>query len=176
MKLGRCTFHDCSVQADADRITVVAANADRVTLMDKVTRAGLHFMSRGRISGIHSQAYGIFSAYDPPREDYRIWGLCQWFQNMRLPYYHMLADGRFEDMKSLFGYYHRLLPVSKARTKAWYNIEGTFFPEVTRQSGLYDSGEMGMRCQSVAGEKPPIATNPYIRYHREGGWSSRCSP
>jgi alpha-L-fucosidase 2 len=58
----------------------VAANADRVTLMDKVTRAASHSMSRGNISGIHSQAYGIFSAYDPPREDYRIWGPCQWFQ------------------------------------------------------------------------------------------------
>ena len=52
---------------------------------------------------------------------------------MRLPYYHMLADGRFEDMKSLFNFYHRVLEVSKARTKAWYNIsEGTFFPETMR--------------------------------------------
>ena len=56
----------------------VAASAARVTLLDKVTRAASHFMSRGLISGIHSQAYGIFSAYDPPREDYRIWGPCQW--------------------------------------------------------------------------------------------------
>ena len=71
----------------------VASNAARVTLMDKVTRASSHFMARGQISGIHSQAYGIFSAYDPPREDYRIWGPCQWFQNMRLPYYHMLPIG-----------------------------------------------------------------------------------
>lgn len=85
---------------------------------------------------------------------------------MRLPYYHMLADGRFEDMKSLFNFYHRVLEVSKARTKAWYNIdEGTFFPETMRQSGLYDSGEMGMRCESAADEKVPVATNPYIRYY-----------
>ena len=93
---------------------------------------------------------------------------------MRLPYYHMLADGRFEDMKSLFEFYHRVLNVSIARSKAWYNIsEGTFFPETMRQSGLYDSGEMGMRCQSAqaAGEggEVPVASNPYIRYHREGG-------
>ena len=32
----------------------------------------------------------------------------------------MLADGRFEDMKSLFNFYHRVLSVSKARTKAWF--------------------------------------------------------
>ena len=63
-----------------------------------------------------------------------------------------------------------MLEVSKARTKAWYNIDqGTFFPETMRQSGLYDSGEMGWRCESAGGDKLPIATNPYIRYHREGG-------
>ena len=82
----------------------IAAQAERVTLMDKVTRAAIHSQSFGNISGIHSQAYGIWSAYPAPQEDYRIWGPCQWFQNMRLPYYHMLADGRFESMKSLFNF------------------------------------------------------------------------
>ena len=45
----------------------------------------------------------------------------------------MLADGRFEDMKSLFGFYFRMLDVSKARTKAWFGISGTFFPETKQQ-------------------------------------------
>ena len=82
----------------------------------------------------------------------------------------MLADGRFEDMKSLFNFYHRVLAVSKARTKEWFGIEGTYFPETMRQSGLYDSGEMGFRCNfTTGGDTGPIPTNPYIRYHREGG-------
>ena len=110
----------------------------------------------------------------------------------------MLADGRFEDMKSLFGFYFRMLDVSKARTKAWFGISGTFFPETKQQvrtrtrtsdirayalsplirfpvcaldhtqSGIYDSGGLGWGCKS-ASPTSPIPGNTYIRYHREGG-------
>ena len=111
----------------------IAVQADRVTLLDKVNRAAFHSMAMGKISAIKFNAYGIFSAYPSPKEDFRIWGACQWFQNIRLPYYHMLADGRFEAMKSLFGFYRRIFGVSKARTQAWYNITGTFFPETKQQ-------------------------------------------
>ena len=45
----------------------------------------------------------------------------------------MLSDGRFEDMKSLFGFYFDMLPVSKARTSSWFNISGTFFPETKQR-------------------------------------------
>ena len=48
----------------------------------------------------------------------------------------MLADGRTDDMKSLFGFYHSIFDVSKARTRAWFNMSGTFFPETKQQSGL----------------------------------------
>eukprot|EP01052_Picozoa_sp_SAG31_P028597 SAG31_NODE_2774_length_5106_cov_5.381748_7_plen_635_part_00 len=146
----------------------VAAEADRVSLLDRVNRAAFHSMAMGNISAIKFNAYGIYSAYPSPLEDYRIWGPCQWFQNIRLPYYHMLADGRFEEMKSLFGFYFRMLAVSKARTKAWYGITGTFFPETKQQTGIYDSGGMGWSCRS-ASPTVPIPGNTYIRYHREGG-------
>lgn len=100
--------------------TAVAAKAGRVTLMDKISRAAFHSMALGE-HAIKFNAYGIFSAYaGAGQEDYRIWGECQWFQNIRLPYYHMLADGRYQAMKSLFGFYHGMLPVSKARTQSWY--------------------------------------------------------
>eukprot|EP01043_Picozoa_sp_COSAG02_P030750 COSAG02_NODE_1978_length_10204_cov_8.298268_10_plen_142_part_00 len=84
------------------------------------------------------------------------------------PYYHMLADGRFEAMKSLFGFYGGMLPVSKARTQKWFNITGTFFPETKQQTGLYDSGGLGWGCKS-ASPTVPTPSNSYIRYHREGG-------
>jgi hypothetical protein len=80
----------------------------------------------------------------------------------------MLADGRFDTMKSLFGFYGDMLPVSKARTKQWFNITGTFFPKTKQQTGLYDSGGMGSSCKS-ASATVPTPGNPYIRYHREGG-------
>ena len=104
-----------------------AAQAEHVTLLDKVNRAAFHSMAAGalpvrpglvnlghqlppvtclalpsdwclcrlgvlggnnagKISAIKFNAYGIFSAYPSPLEDYRIWGPCQWFQNIRLPY------------------------------------------------------------------------------------------
>ena len=62
-----------------------AAQAERVTLLDKVNRAAFHSMSMGK-HAIKFNSYGIFAAYDPPREDYRVWGPCQWFQNIRLPW------------------------------------------------------------------------------------------
>ena len=148
---------------------VVAAAADRVTLLDKVNRAAFHSMAMGA-HAIKFNAYGIFSAYPSPREDYRVWGPCQWFQNIRLPYYHMLADGRFEALKSLFGFYAALLPLSKARTKAWFGINGTFFPETKQQTGLYASGSLGWGCTGAGSPgAAPTPGNTYIRYHREGG-------
>ena len=92
----------------------------------------------------------------------------QWFQNIRLPYYHMLHDGRFQNMKSLFEFYYAMLPVSQARTRAWFNETGTFFPETKQQNGLYASGSLGWSCHS-ADPRAPLPGNTYIRYHREGG-------
>jgi len=71
-------------------------------------------------------------------------------------------------MKSLFGFYYDMLPLSKARTSRWFGINGTFFPETKQQSGLYASGGMGWGCKS-ASPTVPTPGNTYIRYHREGG-------
>ena len=35
---------------------------------------------------------GILTAEPEPKEDYRAWGPGQWWQNLRLPYYPMLAE------------------------------------------------------------------------------------
>ena len=83
----------------APKDAATAAAADRVTLLDKVNRAAFHNMALGK-HAIKFNAYGIFSAYADSAggPDFRVWGPCQWFQNIRLPYYHMIADGRFEGM------------------------------------------------------------------------------
>ena len=36
---------------------------------------------------------GILNSEPAPKEDYRAWGPGQWWQNLRLPYYAMLAEG-----------------------------------------------------------------------------------
>jgi hypothetical protein len=58
----------------------------------------------------------ILTPYTRAQEDYRVWGECQWFQNIRLPYYHMLHDGRYEAIKSLFEFYYGMLPVSEVKS------------------------------------------------------------
>jgi hypothetical protein len=68
----------------------VAAEAKRVTLLDRVNRAAFHSMAAGK-HAIKFNGYGIWAAYPPGREDYRVWGWAQWFQNIRLPYVTLLA-------------------------------------------------------------------------------------
>ena len=62
-----------------------AAQADRVTLLDKVNRAAFHSMAMGKISAIKFNSYGIFAAYPSPKEDWRVWGPCQWFRESTSP-------------------------------------------------------------------------------------------
>ena len=81
----------------------------------------------------------------------------------------MLADGRFEEMKSLFEFYGSVLPVSTARTAAWFAHDGAFFPETMSVFGAYAGGALGWGCTGLAGQVEPTPANPYIRYHREGG-------
>eukprot|EP00035_Acanthoeca_spectabilis_P030105 m.476095 g.476095 ORF g.476095 m.476095 type:complete len:679 (+) comp40063_c0_seq1:968-3004(+) len=161
---------DISIKpAVAPNDTAIAGAAALVTRLDRVNRATFYSMALGK-HAIKFNSYGIYSAYaGPGQEDYRVWGECQWFQNIRLPYYHMLHDGRFEAMKSLFDFYFNLLPVSEARTRAWFNLSsGSYFPETLQQNGLYASGGLGWNCRS-ASMKEPLPGNTYIRYHREGG-------
>jgi hypothetical protein len=76
---------DINITAAASPVNMdVAKEAERVTLLDRVNRAAFHSMAGGK-HAIKFNAYGIFSAYPPGKEDYRVWGWCQWFQNIRLP-------------------------------------------------------------------------------------------
>jgi len=81
------------------------------------------------------------------------------------PYYHMLADGRFSAMKSLFGFYGDMLPVSKARTQQWFNISGTFFPETKQQTGEND--EKAEKEQGPAAAAAAAAVRHNISFRGE---------
>ena len=78
----------------------LAAAADDVRRNDQIARASFAMMARGTVSAIKFHQFGIFSAIaDPAKTDWRVWGPAQWFQNIRLPYYEMLASGDHEEMK-----------------------------------------------------------------------------
>ncbi len=76
-------------------------------------------------------------------DDWRAWGGSYWWQNTRLPYHGMLARGDADTMQSLFGFYSRLLPISKARASSYYNASGAYFPETMTTMGTYANADYG---------------------------------
>jgi hypothetical protein len=64
---------------------------------------------------------GILTSEPVPKEDYRAWGPGQWWQNLRLPYYAMMAEGGGDLFKPLLRWYLGILPLAKRRTALWFN-------------------------------------------------------
>jgi hypothetical protein len=175
--------------ASHPRNATLAASASQVTLLDRITRTSFHAMAGGEFA-IKLWDYGIFSAHNgtsagpadnggfPTTWDGRSWGACDWFQNTRLPYYHMLASGDLESMKSLFGFYGSFLDVSQYRAARWFPEllnDAAFFPEVVQQFGAYCDTPFGPNSSFIPAI--PLAgitnalepSNTNLRYHREGG-------
>ncbi len=75
--------------------------------------------------------------------DWRRWGDCFWWQNTRLPYYPMLAAGDWDSMRPLFTFYEGMIPVCRARAKAYAGAEGAYFPETVTMFGAYANGDYG---------------------------------
>lgn len=75
--------------------------------------------------------------------DWRRWGDCFWWQNTRLPYYPMLAQGDFDMQAPLFRLYRRTLPAAIARADAWHRAEGGYWPETMTPFGTHANGDYG---------------------------------
>ena len=69
---------------------------------------------------------GDGSKYNP---DYRRWGGPYWFQNTRLPYSSMLADGDVDLTDAFFRMYRDAFPLAGGRTKLYFNHEWRTFPK-----------------------------------------------
>jgi len=67
----------------------------------------------------------------PGDADYRRWGPGYWWQNTRLPYLALCANGDFEMLEPLFRMYaDRLLPLNKYRAKQYFGFEdAAYYPE-----------------------------------------------
>ena len=115
---------------------------------------------------------GLFTAGEPDSQaDYRKWGGGYWWQNTRLPYWGMLPSGDFELMRPLFNMYQRMLPLAKARTAAYYNHSGAFFPEITNIYGTFANGGWGYGCPKNRHPQWPVhqIENIHTRYEFQGG-------
>lgn len=147
--------------------------------------------SSGRIGGgaAHTDYFalkyngGILTAEPAPKEDYRAWGPGQWWQNLRLPYYTMLAEGGGDLFKPLLRWYLGILPLAQRRTTLWFNetdaagrdlrgkdVHGAWFIETLTQFGTFVPAEKGYHCAQQRNSTWTVdwAGNRAINLHREG--------
>ncbi|MEO6875647.1 MAG: DUF5703 domain-containing protein [Opitutaceae bacterium] len=98
--------------------------------------------------------------------DYRRWGGGYWFQNTRLIYWALLANGDYELTRPLFRMYRDMLPLAEQRTEIFFGHGGAFFPETLYFWGAYLPSNYGWdRTGKVAQD----IENQYIRRYWVGG-------
>ena len=98
--------------------------------------------------------------------DYRRWGGGYWFQNTRLIYWALLANGDYELMRPLFRMYRDMLPLAEHRTQSWHGHGGAFFPETLYFWGTQLPSNYGW---DRTGKQPRDIENRYIRYYWTSG-------
>ena len=79
----------------------------------------------------------------PGNPDWRRWGDCHWWQNVRMPYHAMQATGDFDLMMPLFDTFERIRPFAEARAKLYHNVEGCYFAETMTVWGTYANRDYG---------------------------------
>ena len=75
--------------------------------------------------------------------DWRRWGDCHWWQNVRMMYHPMLAEGDFDMMQPLFRMYESAVPLAEARAKLIEHVDGAYFPETMTVWGTYANSDFG---------------------------------
>ena len=68
--------------------------------------------------------------------DFCFHGSHYWWQNVRLVYHPLLAQGDFDGVKRFFSFYTKRQAVFEAMAKSEYNAEGLFMREVSTVTGL----------------------------------------
>ncbi len=97
----------------------------------------------------------------PFNADFRAWGDCYWWQNVRHMYHPMLAGGDFEMMEPLLGLYEAARPLCEARAALYHGAHGCYFPETMTVWGTYGNGDYGW---NRAGHQPKAVQCPYWQY------------
>jgi alpha-L-fucosidase 2 len=96
--------------------------------------------------------------------DWRNWGGSYWFQNTRLCYWPMLAEGDFDMLEPWFRMYREALPLSKARMQAYYKFtDAASFQETMNFWGMPNNRDWGW------GHGGPEPGNVCIHRYWSGG-------
>ncbi|MCC5975101.1 MAG: hypothetical protein JJT81_13750 [Rubellimicrobium sp.] len=93
--------------------------------------------------------------------DWRRWGDCHWWQNVRMPYHAMQATGDFDLMLPLFDMFERIRPFAEARARLYHGVDGCYFPETLTIWGAYANGDYGW---DRSGKHMNEVNAPYWRY------------
>jgi alpha-L-fucosidase 2 len=110
----------------------------------------------------------IFSYGRKDDPDYRRWGGPGfWFQNQRLIYWPMLAQGDFDLMQPWFNMYRDMLPLQQERTRVFFNHDGAFFPETITFWGAEVSGHYGWT--PFEERRSPLAQSTYVTFYWQNG-------
>ena len=111
---------------------------------------------------------GLFSVGRPWDPDFRRWGGPGfWFQNLRLVYWPMLADGDFDLMRPWIKMYRDCVPLQRHRTKTYYGHDGAHYPETMTFWGAEVSGHYGWT--PFEKRERPEAECAYLTYYWSGG-------
>lgn len=81
--------------------------------------------------------------------DYRKWGDCFWFQNVRHMYHPMLASGDTDLMDPFFALYEKARPLAESRTRLYHGARGAYFPETMTAFGTYSGGDYGWNREGL---------------------------
>ena len=123
--------------------------------MDGLSPYPIHF---------NGQAWNIGDNVTGNGPDYRQWGSAFWWQNVREPYYPAVQSGDWDILRSMFDFYHSLLPVQEIRVQQYYNHSGAYYEETTALYGLMVDGVFGYLCDGTVA----IHGNPTVRLHWDG--------
>jgi hypothetical protein len=93
--------------------------------------------------------------------DWRRWGDCHWWQNVRMPYHAMQATGDFDLMMPLFDTFERIRPFTEARAKLYHNVKGCYFAETMTVWGTYANRDYGW---DRTGKQPKDVDSKYWRF------------
>lgn len=152
------------------KITKAGAKEDRFTYMVSRAYNLCRYMNAcGGRGSIPIKFNGsIFSYGEKENPDFRRWGGPGfWFQNERLVYHPMYAQGDYDLMQPWFQMYHNILPLQKERTKRFFNHDGAFFPETTTFWGAEVSGHYGWT--PFEKRKNPLAECTYLTFYWQNG-------
>jgi hypothetical protein len=75
--------------------------------------------------------------------DERSWTIEHLWQNLRLPYYSLLARGEYEALRVLFRYFRSFRDLNRVRANLYYRASGQHNTEMTLSCGLQSEGVYG---------------------------------